>query len=70
VFVIEREFLRAAGWTAVAAGLSAVGLIHAYDLTPLGVQNKFGVMAAPEFAAMYGISAAFLVLVSWMTRRR
>jgi AGZA family xanthine/uracil permease-like MFS transporter len=70
VFVIEREFLRAAAWTAVAAGLSAVGLIHAYDLTPFGVQNKFGLMAAPEFALMYGISAAFLVLVSWMTRRR
>jgi AGZA family xanthine/uracil permease-like MFS transporter len=70
VFVIEREFLRAAGWTVVAAGLSAVGLIHAYDLTPLGVQNKFGVIAAPEFAVMYAISAAFLVLVSWMTPRR
>jgi adenine/guanine/hypoxanthine permease len=70
VFVIEREFLRAAGWTAVAAGLSAVGLIHAYDLTPLGIQNKFGVMAAPEFAVMYSISATFLVLVSWMVGRR
>jgi AGZA family xanthine/uracil permease-like MFS transporter len=70
VFVIEREFLRAAGWTAVAAGLSAVGLIHAYDLTPLGIQNKFGVMAAPEFAVMYAISATFLVLVSWMVGRR
>jgi len=70
VFVIEREFLRAAGWTAVAAVLSAIGLIHAYDLTPLGVQNTFGVMASPEFAVMYGISAAFLVLVSWLVDRR
>lgn len=62
VFVIEREFLRAAGWTAVAAGLSLVGLIHAYDLTPAGVQNKFGLAAAPAFAVMYGVSAMLLVL--------
>jgi AGZA family xanthine/uracil permease-like MFS transporter len=70
VFVIEREFLRAAGWTAVAAVLSATGLIHAYELTPLGVQNKFGMLAAPEFAVMYGLSAGFLVILSWIERRR
>ncbi len=63
VFVIEREFLRAAGWTATAAVLSMIGLIHAYELTPSGVQNKFGIMAAPEFAVTYGLSTAFLLLV-------
>ncbi len=63
VFVIEREFLRAAGWTATAAVLSMIGLIHAYDLTPSGVHNKFGIAASPEFAIMYGLSAAFLLLV-------
>jgi AGZA family xanthine/uracil permease-like MFS transporter len=61
VFVIEREFLKAAAWTATAAVLSMVGLIHAYDLTPLGIQNRFGVLAAPAFAAMYGLSAALLI---------
>jgi len=70
VFVIEREFLRAAGWTAAAAALSAVGLIHAYDLTPSGVQNKFGLAAAPDFALMYGLSAGFLVLLHMAGRRR
>lgn len=70
VFVIEREFLRAAGWTATAAALSAVGLIHAYDLTPSGVQNKFGLAAAPDFALMYGLSAGFLVLLHLAGRRR
>lgn len=63
VFVIEREFLRAAGWTAAAAVFSTTGLIHAYELTPSGVHNKFGVVAAPEFAIMYGLSAALLVLL-------
>jgi AGZA family xanthine/uracil permease-like MFS transporter len=62
VFVIEQEFLRAAGWTAVAAVLSLVGLIHAYELTPVGVQNKFGLAAAPAFAVMYGLTAVLLVL--------
>ncbi len=63
VFVIEREFLRAAGWTATAAVLSMIGLIHAYELTPSGVQNKFGIIAAPEFAVTYGLSTAFLLVV-------
>jgi AGZA family xanthine/uracil permease-like MFS transporter len=63
VFVIEREFLRAAGWTATAAVLSMIGLIHAYDLTPSGVHNKFGIFAAPDFAAAYGLSTVFLLLL-------
>ena len=42
-----------------------VGLIHAFELTPSGVQNKFGIVAAPEFATMYGLSAAFLVLLHY-----
>jgi len=63
VFVVEKDFLKAAGWMTVAAGLSALGVIHAYELTPLGVQNKFGLLAAPEFALMYALSAGFLVLL-------
>jgi hypothetical protein len=33
-------------------------VIHAYELTPLGVENKFGVMAAPKFAISYIVAAA------------
>jgi AGZA family xanthine/uracil permease-like MFS transporter len=33
--------------------LSALGVIHAYDLTPAGVVNRFGFLAAPEFAVAY-----------------
>jgi AGZA family xanthine/uracil permease-like MFS transporter len=68
VFVIEREFLKAAGWTATAAVLSMIGLIHAYDLTPLGIQNKFGVLAAPAFATMYGLAAVLLVVLYFIGR--
>ncbi|MGE0683499.1 MAG: NCS2 family permease [Candidatus Binatia bacterium] len=70
VFVIERDFLKAAGWTAIAALLSALGVIHAYELTTTGVQNKFGLMAAPEFALMYGLSAGFLLLLHMANRER
>ena len=63
VFVIEHEFLKAAGWTATAAVLSMIGLIHAYELTPSGVQNSFGVLAAPGFATMYASTAVVLVLL-------
>jgi AGZA family xanthine/uracil permease-like MFS transporter len=70
VFVVEREFLRAAGWTGIAAVLSALGVIHAYELTPTGVQNRFGLLAAPEFALMYALSAGFLLLMHMVGRKR
>jgi len=70
VFVIEKDFLKAAGWMMVAAVLSALGVIHAYELTPTGVQNKFGLLAAPEFALMYACSAGFLVVLHLTGNRR
>lgn len=68
VFVIEHDFIKAAGWAATAAVLSMVGLIHAYRLTPSGVQNTLGIAAAPDFAIMYGLCAAFLVLLHFVGR--
>jgi len=62
VFVVERQFLKAAVWTAVAALLSFFGVIHAYELTPAGVQNKFGAGAAVDFALAY-LGAALLLVV-------
>ncbi len=50
VYVIERQFLPAALWMATAALLAYFGLIHAYTLTPAGVQNHFGPGAATDFA--------------------
>lgn len=67
VFLVEREFIKAAAWSAAAAVLSACGLIHAYHLTSQGVQNRFGWAAAPEFAAAYGLGAIlFWVAGIWM----
>lgn len=61
VQVIERQFLSAAVWAGIAALLSLSGLMHAYELTSLGVQNKFGIAAAPDFAVVYGLGAVFLI---------
>ncbi|MCX6996942.1 MAG: NCS2 family permease [Kiritimatiellaeota bacterium] len=61
VFVIERQFFKAALWLAAGAVLSFFGVIHAYTLTPAGVQNKFGFGAAKSFALAYLITALLLV---------
>jgi AGZA family xanthine/uracil permease-like MFS transporter len=60
VFVLERRFLRAAVWALTASVLAMVGLIHAYTLTPRGVENRFGVAAAPGFGVMYALAALLL----------
>lgn len=61
VFMIDRNFLKAAYWMFAGSALSAVGLIHAYTLTPAGIANKFGWLAAPDFAAMYALTGLILV---------
>ncbi len=70
VFVVERQFLRAAVWTAVAAGLSFFGVIHAYVLTPAGVQNHFGAGAARVYALAYLLAALLLAGLHFYHRGR
>jgi len=59
-YMIERRFLHAAGWLFAGAVLSFFGVIHAYALTPGGIVNKLGILAAPEFTVSYAIAALFL----------
>jgi AGZA family xanthine/uracil permease-like MFS transporter len=66
--VIDRQFSRAAVWSLIAAALSLLGLIHAYELTPAGVANKFGFAAAPRFAFAYALSALCLGALHWFRR--
>jgi AGZA family xanthine/uracil permease-like MFS transporter len=61
VALIERDFTRAGAWSLAAALLSALGIIHAYDLTPQGITSRFGFLAAPEFFIAY----TFLVALFW-----
>ena len=69
VYVLDRRFLRAALWLAVGAVLSCFGLIHAYLLTPAGVENHLGFGVAPEFMWSYAVAALFLVGCHWYVRR-
>lgn len=70
VFVVERQFIKAALWTATASVLSFFGVIHAYVLTPAGVQNKFGFGAAKAYALAYLIAAMLLVALYYYNRGR
>jgi AGZA family xanthine/uracil permease-like MFS transporter len=70
VFLIEREFFHAALWSLAAAFFSAVGIIHAYELTPGGVVTRFGLFAAPEFAVSYLLLFFLFLAVGWWERRK
>ena len=58
--IIDRQFLKAGYWAVAGAALSALGIIHAYRLSPEGVQNVFGWLAAPQFVAGYALTACVL----------
>jgi AGZA family xanthine/uracil permease-like MFS transporter len=70
VQVIERRFRAAACWAAVAALLSVTGVIHAYELTADGIQNRFGFWEAPEFGAVYGLGALILLYLHYSATHR
>ncbi len=66
VYAAERQWLRVAAWSLVASILAFFGVIHAYELGPLGVQGKFGWAASPAFAAAYlGVAVLALGLRRW-----
>ncbi len=67
--IVDRRFLRAAAWMLAASTLSAFGLIHAYTLTPAGLEGRLGWWAAPQFTLVYAAGAAFLVLCHMYARR-
>lgn len=69
VALIEREFVKACAWSLAAALFSAIGIIHAYDLTPGGVTSRFGLLAAPEFFVGYLLLAGLFWAVSFIDRK-
>jgi adenine/guanine/hypoxanthine permease len=68
--VIERKFAQAAAWMGAAAIFSSIGVMHAYSLTPAGIEGRIGWMAAPDFAFSYFAGAVFLIVCAWYWRRR
>lgn len=67
-FIIDRDFLKAAGWTAAASVLSFFGVIHAYTLTEVGVINKFGPGTEWRLSAIYLLASLILVSMHKITR--
>ena len=65
VGVIERKWRAAAGWCAVAALLSAVGLMHSYQWTADDTVLRLG--PAWPFAAGYAVMALAFFTAQWTT---
>lgn len=64
VYAVERQWLKVAAWALAGTLASWLGVIHAWDLGPLGLQVKLGWGAAPAFAAAYlGVAALALALL-------
>ncbi|MGE5817090.1 MAG: NCS2 family permease [Deltaproteobacteria bacterium] len=70
VALIEREFVKAGGWSLAAALLSALGIIHAYKVTPGGITSHFGIFAAPEFVWAYLCLALLFFAVGLAAQRK
>ena len=68
VALIERKFARAGAWALAAALLSAIGIIHAYDLTAGGITSRFGLMAAPDFFISYLLLALLFFAVGFWVK--
>jgi len=67
--MLDRRFLPAAAWLLAAAGLSSVGLIHAFRITECGIETVISLFAAPAFALSYLAGAAFLVAFHFYATR-
>lgn len=59
VALIERRFRRAAAWAAVAAGLSATGIIHGYEVTQAAIIPSYGPSSTWPFVIGY-LALAFI----------
>jgi AGZA family xanthine/uracil permease-like MFS transporter len=65
--IIDRRFRRAALWCLAGAVMSALGLMHAFFYTPSDTFALLGTGAGFEWAVAYLLSAAFLVIVPWIS---
>ncbi|MGH7738691.1 MAG: NCS2 family permease, partial [bacterium] len=69
IFMIDKKFLQASQWLFAASGLSLLGLIHAYHLTvDQGLENKFGLVAAPQFAVVYAMVGGLLLMFHYRSK--
>jgi AGZA family xanthine/uracil permease-like MFS transporter len=65
VGIIERKWKAAAAWTALAAVISATGLMHSYQWT--ASDTVLRLTPAWPFAIAYGVMAVTFFLAQWIT---
>lgn len=70
VFLIEKQFFRAAFWSLAAAIFASIGIIHAYVLTPGGVATRFGFWVAPEFTLSYLLLFVLFLIVGLAEKKK
>ncbi len=69
VFLIEREFTRAALWALAAGSFAMAGLMHSFSLAPTAVREEIRPGFAWQAAAGYLAMAGVFALVGWWSRR-
>ncbi|TAN47296.1 MAG: NCS2 family permease [Methylococcaceae bacterium] len=65
VAVIERRFIQAAVWSGIAAGLSALGLMHSYRWTP--GDTALSLTAAWPWVQAYAAMSLVFLAARWVT---
>ena len=68
VFVIEREFCRAALWALLASVLSFFGIIHSYAIASGGIISIFGINCAPQFSIGYAMMGVLFLLAHFLRK--
>jgi AGZA family xanthine/uracil permease-like MFS transporter len=58
VCLVEKQYRAAAAWAAVAAAISATGLMHGYSIANGAIMNAYGPSRTWPFVLGYGAIAA------------
>lgn len=69
VALIETKFTHAGIWMFLAAILSALGIIHSYQMIEGSVANHFGWWTFPEFSWAYLMVGVFFCAFGWWFRK-
>ncbi len=70
VYIIDRQFLKAAVWALVAAALSWVGLMHSYQWTIADTAIHLGWGTGGSWAVGYALLAIVLGYAAWISPKR
>ncbi len=68
VFLLEREFLKSAIWSAVGMILSFFGIIHSYKLAGNAILNEFSPLGHFEFPLAYLLLSLLFLLTHYFLR--